>query len=101
VRAGARGREVDAAARNLIAARGYGDNFGHGLGHGIGRVCHDHLALSPLSELTLEEGMVLTVEPGIYIEAWGGVRIEDDVVVTAEGCEVLTHARKELIEVPL
>jgi Xaa-Pro aminopeptidase len=99
IRPGANGKDVDQVARDLIAAAGYGDHFGHGLGHGIGRTVHDHVALSQRSELTLAPGMVVTVEPGIYIEGWGGVRIEDDVLVTENGREVLTHAPKHLIEV--
>jgi Xaa-Pro aminopeptidase len=89
---------VDAAARDLIAARGYGDHFGHGTGHGLGREVHEGRYLSLVSEITLAAGMVSTVEPGIYLEGWGGVRIEDDVVVKETGCELLTHAPKELIE---
>ena len=101
MRPGAEGKAVDSAARDLITARGYGEHFGHGLGHGLGRHVHDHVALGQTSELTLAAGMVITVEPGIYIEGWGGIRIEDDVLVTETGREVLTHAPKELIELPL
>ena len=101
IRAGAGGKEVDAAARDQIQARGYGEHFGHGLGHGLGRVVHDHVAFSQRSQLVLAPGMVLTVEPGIYLDGWGGVRIEDDVLVTETGCEVLTTAPRELVEVPV
>jgi len=101
IRAGRDGKEVDDVARNLIAARGYGENFGHGLGHGLGRSVHDHPAMSPRQSAMLEAGMIVTVEPGVYLDGWGGVRIEDDVLVTEAGCEVLTHAPKHLIEVPL
>ena len=101
IRAGAEAKAVDAVARDLIAARGYGENFGHGLGHGLGRTVHDHTGFSTRSTVVLEAGMVLTVEPGVYLEGWGGVRIEDDVLVTHEGCEILTHAPKHLIEVPV
>jgi Xaa-Pro aminopeptidase len=92
VRPGVRGQEVDAAARGVIADAGYGDYFGHGLGHGIGLQIHEAPALRPRSEVVLRPGMVVTVEPGIYLPGWGGVRIEDDVLVTADGCEVLTRA---------
>lgn len=101
IRAGASGKQVDAVARDVIAARGYGDHFGHSLGHGLGRKVHDHRALTPHHDVTLETGMVVTVEPGVYLEGWGGVRIEDDVVVTQDGCEILTFAPKELIEIPV
>ncbi len=94
---GKRGREIDSVARNYISSKGYGENFGHGLGHGLGISVHDHEALSQTSDLVLEPGMVLTVEPGIYIEGWGGVRIEDDVLVTDGGAEVLTKAGKDLV----
>jgi Xaa-Pro aminopeptidase len=98
IRAGVTGVDADAAARKVIEDRGYGEQFGHGLGHGLGRSIHDGGSLSPRSEITLAAGMVMTVEPGIYIEGWGGVRIEDDVVVTDTGCEVLTRSPKELLE---
>jgi Xaa-Pro aminopeptidase len=100
VRAGASSRGVDAAARSVIEAAGYGQAFGHGLGHGIGLEVHEGPTLSPRADLALEPGMVVTIEPGVYVPGWGGVRIEDDVVVTAEGCRVLTHAPKELIVLP-
>jgi Xaa-Pro aminopeptidase len=83
----------------VIAARGFGNEFGHGLGHGLGRQVHDGGGLSQRIDLTLASGMVMTVEPGVYIEGWGGVRIEDDVVLRESGVEVLTHAPKDLIEV--
>jgi Xaa-Pro aminopeptidase len=91
VRPGATGHEVDAAARSMIAAAGYGHCFGHGTGHGIGLQVHEAPALRPTSEVVLQPGMVVTVEPGVYLPGWGGVRIEDDVLVTADGCEVLTR----------
>jgi Xaa-Pro aminopeptidase len=96
IRPGRTGKEIDAIARDVIAAKGFGDHFGHGLGHALGIEVHDGPGLSQNSNLVLEPGNVLTVEPGIYIEGWGGVRIEDDVVVTDTGVEVLTHATKEL-----
>lgn len=91
------GKEIDAVGRDYITEKGYGDNFGHGLGHMLGIVVHDGLGFSKTSETVLEPGMVLTVEPGIYIEGWGGVRIEDDVLVTDTGVEVITKAPKDLI----
>lgn len=102
VRAGRTGKEIDAQARNLIVSAGYGEYFGHGLGHGVGLAIHEEPRLSPLSgNHLLEEGMIVTVEPGIYIPGWGGVRIEDTVVVTATGCQVLTASNKQLIEIDL
>lgn len=101
LRPGMSGKEADSVARNLIAARGYGDQFGHGLGHSLGRHVHDGGGMTQRVDLTLAAGMVMTVEPGVYLEGWGGVRIEDDVVIRDGGAEVLTHARRELIEVPV
>ncbi len=98
VRAGLKGMEVDAVARNIIAGRGYGDNFGHGLGHGVGRAVHELPSMGSRSENVLVPGNVVTVEPGIYIPEWGGVRIEDLVVVTESGREILTSISKELME---
>jgi Xaa-Pro aminopeptidase len=91
-------RQVDAVAREIIAQAGYGEFFGHGLGHGLGLEVHEAPKLSPKSDAILEPGMVVTVEPGIYLPELGGVRIEDVVVVREDGCEVLTQATKELIE---
>ena len=100
VASGRTGVEIDAVARNLIAEAGYGDFFGHGLGHGIGLEVHEAPGLSPKSEDTLEPGMVVTIEPGIYIPGFGGVRIEDDVIVGEDGCEVITTFPKDrLLEV--
>jgi Xaa-Pro aminopeptidase len=99
VRAGASGRDVDAAARAVIADAGYGENFGHGLGHGLGLLVHEAPVLRPESDDVLEPGNVVTVEPGIYLSGVGGVRIEDLVVVTEGGCDVLTSFPKELIAV--
>ncbi len=94
--AGAGGRAIDAVARELIAARGHGEHFGHGLGHGVGLEVHERPRLSRLSDDELERGNVVTVEPGIYLPGRCGVRIEDLVVVTDAGREVLTSLSKEL-----
>jgi len=90
-------REVDAAARDYIAAKGFGQYFGHGLGHGVGVDIHEHPTVSPRSTAIIQEGMVFTVEPGIYIPGWGGVRIEDTVVMEAGGCRRLTQVPKALM----
>jgi Xaa-Pro aminopeptidase len=99
VRAGVAGREVDAAARAVIADAGYGENFGHGLGHGLGLLVHEAPALRPESDDVLAAGNVVTVEPGIYLSGVAGVRIEDLVAVTDDGCEVLSSFTKELVTV--
>ncbi len=96
LRPGMSGRQGDALGRDVIDSRGFGPYFGHGLGHGIGLEIHEQIRLSRTSESVLEPGNVLTVEPGIYIPGFGGVRIEDDVLVTQEGVEVLTSSSKEL-----
>ena len=91
VRAGANSKAVDAVAREYIGSRGYGDKFGHGLGHGTGLAIHEGPRLSPLKETVLEPGMLVTVEPGVYLPHWGGVRIENQVVVEADGARVLNR----------
>jgi len=97
---GKTGREVDAAAREIIQAAGYGANFGHGLGHGIGLEVHEEFPrLSRTSEVMLQPGMVCSVEPGVYLPGWGGIRIEDLVLVEEKGCRVLTKSSKELLVV--
>ncbi|KJS14656.1 MAG: Xaa-Pro dipeptidase [Peptococcaceae bacterium BRH_c4b] len=98
VRAGVTAAGVDRAARDVIASYGYGDNFGHSTGHGVGLMIHENPRLSGKSDAILEEGMVVTVEPGIYLPQWGGVRIEDTVLVEKDGCRIFTGAPKnELI----
>lgn len=89
------GVAADAVARDVIADAGFGDYFGHGLGHGVGLAIHEQPRLGRLSRDTLAPGHVVTVEPGIYLPGWGGVRIEDVVLITANGAEVITRAPKE------
>jgi len=99
IRAGVQNQAVDKVARDFIAAAGYGEYFGHGLGHGLGMLVHEAPGLSYAAELAvLQVNNVVTVEPGIYVPGFGGVRIEDDVVVKAAGCEILTSFDKRLIE---
>jgi Xaa-Pro aminopeptidase len=103
---------IDAAARAVLADRGLGDAFGHGLGHGLGVEVHEAPRVAPRRPVspvpvpdtasetdldTIAEGMVFTIEPGAYLPGWGGVRLEDDVLVTANGCEVLTDVPRELL----
>ncbi|MCX6827093.1 MAG: Xaa-Pro peptidase family protein [candidate division Zixibacteria bacterium] len=99
VRAGIKAKIVDRAARNVIEKNGYGKYFGHGLGHGIGIYIHSKPSVGPRSTDILKKGMVITIEPGIYLPGWGGVRIEDDVLVTTRGCVVLSKSSKKLLEV--
>lgn len=99
VRPGISCKELDAVARDYIRDQGFGGFFGHGLGHGVGLEVHEKPTLSPRSHATLAAGMVVTVEPGIYIPGWGGVRIEDTVAVTADGCRILTRVPKKLMVV--
>ncbi len=89
---------VDAAARDVIGKAGYGKQFGHGLGHGFGLEIHEAPRLAPEQDRPLKAGMVVTVEPGIYLPKWGGVRIEDDILVTRTGHEVLSCVTKELAD---
>lgn len=98
IQPGVEAREVDRVARDIISEAGYGDYFGHGLGHGLGMNVHEEFPrLSPRGEVVLQPGMVSSVEPGIYIPGWGGIRIEDLVVVTETGCRILTQSSKELM----
>ena len=99
VRAGMRGKDADALARDYIERHGWGQEFGHSLGHGIGLEVHEAPRLSGANEAPLPNRAVVTIEPGIYRPGWGGVRIEDDVLLTAEGPHVLTTFPRELIEI--
>jgi Xaa-Pro aminopeptidase len=96
IRPGVKAHDVDAEARSVIEEAGFGRFFDHGLGHGLGMDLHEAPRLRKESQVTLEPGMVVTVEPGIYLPEWGGIRIEDDVLVTPDGCEVLSHVPKSL-----
>jgi Xaa-Pro aminopeptidase len=99
IKAGLTGVEADALARDPITDSGFGENFGHGLGHGVGLAVHEAPRLSTESTDTLAVGHIVTIEPGIYLEGLGGVRIEDLAVVRENGLELLTSFPKELIEV--
>ncbi|MCC6317775.1 MAG: aminopeptidase P family protein [Gemmatimonadaceae bacterium] len=97
IRAGVTGKAGDALAREVLEARGFGALFGHGLGHGLGLEVHEAPRLSRLAEGSLPDGAVVTIEPGVYVPGWGGVRLEDDVHVTATGAELLTEFPRELL----
>jgi Xaa-Pro aminopeptidase len=94
VKSGMSGQEAHALAHNVITEAGYGENFGHGLGHGVGLLVHESPRLARTSKDDLKDGMVATIEPGIYIKGWGGVRIEDMVVIENGKVRVMTHAPK-------
>lgn len=97
-KAGVPGTAIDKAARDVIDAAGFAENFRHGLGHGVGLEIHELPSLGPRGDKSVPEGCVVTIEPGIYLPGFGGVRIEDLVVVEAGGCRVLTASPKHLIE---
>lgn len=101
IKPGITGYDLDKIARDIITDEGYGDNFGHGLGHGVGLEVHElpRLANSDKAKIQLEPGMVITDEPGIYISNFGGVRIEDLIVVTEDGYKILSNSTKELLEI--
>ncbi|MCE5038141.1 M24 family metallopeptidase [Staphylococcus auricularis] len=94
---GITGKALDAVARDYIAEKGYGDAFGHSLGHGIGLDVHEGPAISKNSDATLNVNQCVTIEPGIYVEGLGGVRIEDDILITENGCQRFTKSTKDLI----
>tara|TARA_B100000214_G_C23970712_1_gene630001 strand:- start:2589 stop:3671 length:1083 start_codon:yes stop_codon:yes gene_type:complete len=96
-KAGTPCKEVDAATRDYIIKMGYGEYFTHGTGHGLGLEIHTSPRFSPQSNQILEENNVMTIEPGIYLAGWGGVRIEDDVIIGNDGCEILNKTTKELV----
>jgi Xaa-Pro aminopeptidase len=98
VRAGMSGRDADAIARHYIDRAGFGELFGHSLGHGIGLEVHEAPRLARTADASLPEGAVVTIEPGVYRPGWGGVRIEDDVVLGADGPHILTEFPRELLE---
>lgn len=98
IKPGVKCSTVDFAARSLITTAGFGANFGHGLGHSVGLEIHEKPVLAPKDETILEPGMVLTVEPGVYLPGRFGVRIEDLVLVSTKGCEILSKSPKQLIE---
>jgi len=99
VKAGMTGMAADALARSYIERLGHGAGFGHGLGHGLGLEVHEAPRLARTAEASLKQGAVVTIEPGIYRAGWGGVRIEDDVHLSATGPKVLTNFSRELLEV--
>lgn len=102
IKPGVTTRDLDKVSRDYIIEAGYGDYFDHGLGHGVGIDVHEYPSVSHSSlDTVLEEGMVITIEPGIYIEGFGGVRIEDTILVTKSSHEVLTKVNKELISISI
>ena len=96
-KAGVSCKELDAIPRNIIDKNGYGEYFNHGTGHGLGLEIHTQPRLSKLSEQVVQVDNVVTIEPGIYLPGWGGVRIEDDIIIEKDGCEVLNTTSRELV----
>lgn len=96
-RSGISSKSLDSAARDIINSHGYGENFGHGLGHGLGIEVHEMPSLSQRTDMILAENSVVTIEPGIYLEKLGGVRIEDDIILKPDGCVVMNKSPKDLI----
>ena len=99
IKAGLKCIDVDRVARDIIAKEGYGESFGHGLGHSVGLYIHESPALNVRDETILAEGMIETIEPGIYIPGFGGVRIEDMGAVTKDGYDNFASSTKELVEI--
>jgi Xaa-Pro aminopeptidase len=97
VRAGVSCADLDRQVRNRLGNYGLDQYFGHGTGHGIGLEVHEMPHVSSRSQRVLEPGMVITIEPGVYIPGWGGIRIEDSVIVNDHGCEIITNSPKQLI----
>ena len=91
IKAGIMARDADMAARVVLSGEGYGKNFGHGLGHGVGLAVHESPSLNRMRRNKLQAGMVVTVEPGIYLPGWGGVRLENMVVIEKKGCAILNQ----------
>src|SRR5690606_1666487 len=98
IRAGMTGREADSLARDVITGHGFGEAFGHSLGHGLGLEVHEAPRLAPTADAPLPAGAVVTIEPGIYLPGWGGVRLEDDVHLGPDGPVGLSDQRTELVE---
>ncbi len=98
ISAGMSGRDADALARSMIESGGFGDAFGHSLGHGVGLEVHEAPRLSQKNDEILPPGAVVTIEPGVYVPGWGGVRLEDDVHLSSEGPELLSDGDTELRE---
>ena len=98
-KAGMTGKELDSVTRDYITKAGYGEYFKHGTGHGLGLDIHEDPRVSQANDLPLEVGACVTIEPGIYITGLGGVRIEDDIILTEDGCIILNEFPKELITI--